>query len=99
MNHRYPILQGIMAILEMMDFTIELDGPLVFLVDAEQTLHQRRFARTILTHEGMYRPGFHPEGDTVQGSYSGKHLGHRLHFQGECAFHVTSSFLYFYRRS
>ncbi|MPM68734.1 hypothetical protein SDC9_115668 [bioreactor metagenome] len=60
MNHGYAPLERIMGVLEVTDFPIELDGPAIFLVNAEQTLHQRRLASPILTHQGMHRSRLNP---------------------------------------
>ncbi len=60
---------------------VQQDLPFIRMIHAVQDLHQRAFARAVLTQKGMDLAGLHVKVDVVIGKHTGKLLGDAAHLQ------------------
>ncbi len=71
----------------MQSFPFEGYSARVWRIDADQTFHQRRFARTVFAHQRMHRTLAGAELDVAEGSDTWELLGDTLHMEHVFVFH------------
>ena len=90
-NHGNAVVQRFSGGFEVDLFTVEVNVTGVFGINAEQTLHQRRFSRAVLTHQGVNRSRSHGKLRIIQRLYTGETLADALHTKKYVLFHVCAS--------
>ena len=90
-NHGNAVVQRFSGGFEVDLFTVEVNVTGIFGINAEQTLHQRRFSRAVLTHQGVNRSRSHGKLRIIQRLYTGETLADALHTKKYVLFHVCAS--------
>ena len=91
MHHGNAVFHGLLGAFEVDFLPLQGDGAAVLGIDAEEALHQRGFARAVLSHQGVDGAGPDGQGDIVQGFDAGKRLADVSHFQQCRLIHIVFS--------
>ena len=81
MDHGYAQIERLLGGVDDFTFSVQNDFAAVLMINTEQALHQRGFARAILAHQGVDSARAHLQGDVVEGFDARKYLADAVHFQ------------------
>ena len=85
-DHRHPVLQSILRSGKAHRLSIQIDGALVHMVYAKQTLHHGRLPGSVLPHQSHDDASFHIHADVVENPVSPERLGHITDRQNDILF-------------
>ena len=90
MHHGQTFVEGVVGVYDVHLFPVQVDLPLIHLINSEQAFHQRGFAGAVLTHQSVYgaRPDF--QADPVQSLDAGEAFADTPHFQSVLCHPVIS---------
>ena len=89
-HHGHAVFQRFLGAFEIDFLSVQQNRAAVFVVDAEQALHQGGLSRAVFSHQRVNRARTNGEGYSIQCLDAGEFLGDILHFQQCRPLHMHS---------